>query len=62
VREFIVGTGGEDHGSMNGQTNIQASAGGDFGVLELTLHPASYTWRMVSTSGAVLDSGTGGCS
>ncbi|HEX3331305.1 MAG TPA: metallophosphoesterase [Gaiellales bacterium] len=62
VREFIVGTGGEDHGSLNGSTNVQATAGGDFGILELTLHPASYTWKMVSTTGAVLDSGTTACS
>jgi len=61
VREFIVGTGGEDHGSVNGTTNVQDSAGGDFGVLELTLHPAGYTWKMVSTTGAVLDSGTSAC-
>jgi fibronectin type III domain protein len=61
VREFIVGTGGEDHGSLNGSTNVQASAGGDFGVLELTLHPAGYSWKMVSTTGAVLDSGSAGC-
>ena len=61
VREFIVGTGGEDHGSLNGSTNVQATAGGDFGILELTLHPASYTWKMVSTTGAVLDSGTTVC-
>ena len=61
VREFIVGTGGEDHGAINGTTNVQAKAGSDFGVLELTLHPASYSWAMVSTTGAVLDSGSAGC-
>jgi hypothetical protein len=61
VREFIVGTGGEDHGGINGTTNVQARAASDFGVLELTLHPASYSWKMVSTSGAVLDSGSAGC-
>jgi calcineurin-like phosphoesterase family protein len=61
VREFIVGTGGEDHGSINGTTNVQANAGGDFGILELTLHSASYSWKMVSTTGAVLDSGSAGC-
>lgn len=61
IRQFIVGTGGEDHGSLGGSTNVQASAGGDFGILELTLHPASYTWKMVSTTGAVLDSGTAAC-
>jgi hypothetical protein len=62
IREFIVGTGGEDHGSLNGSTNVQASAGGDFGVLELTLHPAGYSWKMVSTNGSVLDSGSAACS
>jgi len=46
---------------VNGTTNVQDSAGGDFGVLELTLHPAGYTWKMVSTTGAVLDSGTSAC-
>jgi acid phosphatase type 7 len=61
VREFIVGTGGEDHGSINGTTNVQANANGDFGVLELSLHPASYSWQMVSTTGAVLDSGSSAC-
>ena len=30
-------------------------------MLELTLHPASYGWKMVSTNGSVLDSGTAGC-
>ena len=40
---------------------MQATAGGDFGVLELTLHPASYSWKMVSTTGSVLDSGTAAC-
>jgi hypothetical protein len=30
-------------------------------VLELTLHPTSYSWQMVATTGAVLDSGTAAC-
>jgi hypothetical protein len=60
VREFIVGTGGEDHGSLNGSTNVEATAK-TFGVLELTLHPASYDWKLVSTNGSVLDSGTAAC-
>jgi hypothetical protein len=61
VREFIVGTGGEDHGSVGGSTNVQATDGSHFGVLELTLHPTSYSWQMVATTGAVLDSGTAAC-
>jgi acid phosphatase type 7 len=60
IREFIVGTGGEDHGGLNGQTNVQATANA-FAVLELTLHPASYDWKLVSTSGGVFDSGSAAC-
>jgi hypothetical protein len=60
IREFIVGTGGEDHGSLNGSANLQFQAA-TFGVLELTLHPASYDWKFVSTAGKTLDSGTAAC-
>ncbi|HEY3763955.1 MAG TPA: metallophosphoesterase [Gaiellales bacterium] len=60
IREFIVGTGGEDHGSLNGSVNVQATDK-TFGVLELTLHPASYDWKLVSTNGSVLDSGSTAC-
>jgi hypothetical protein len=60
IREFIVGSGGEDHGSLNGSTNVEATAKA-FGVLELQLHPAGYDWKMVSTNGSVLDSGTAAC-
>ncbi len=63
VREFVVGTGGE---SLNGLSfpppaTLQASDAGDFGVLALTLHSSSYTWKFVTTSGAVRDSGTTPC-
>jgi hypothetical protein len=61
VREFVVGTGGE---SLNGlsasPSTLQASDTNDFGVLALTLHPSSYTWKFV-TSGAGSDSGTTLC-
>jgi len=60
IREFIVGSGGEDHGSLNGGSNVEATQKG-FGVIELTLHPASYEWKFVSTNGSVLDSGTTAC-
>ncbi len=60
IREFIVGTGGEDHGSLNGSVNVEATAK-TFGVLELALHPASYDWKLVSTGGSVLDSGSAPC-
>jgi hypothetical protein len=60
IREFIVGTGGEDKGSLNGSTNVEATAK-SFGILELTLHPSSYDWKFVSTAGQTLDSGTAAC-
>jgi len=60
IREFIVGTGGEDKGSLNGSTNVQFNAK-TFGILELTLHPSSYDWKFVSTAGTTLDSGTAAC-
>jgi hypothetical protein len=62
IREFVVGTGGE---SLNGFT---AGLGftpevydSSFGVLVLTLHAGSYSWKFVNTGGAVVDSGTTAC-
>ena len=60
IRQFIVGTGGEDKASPPGMTNVQFTAK-TFGILELTLHPASYDWKFVSTTGSVLDSGSAAC-
>jgi hypothetical protein len=64
IREFVVGTGGE---SLNGLgtwglgPNLQAYDTSDFGVLRLTLHPTSYDWEFINTSGTVKDQGTAGC-
>jgi hypothetical protein len=62
IREFVVGTGGE---SLNGlsatPSTLQFHDSSDFGVLALTLHSSSYTWKFVNTSGAVIDSGTTAC-
>ncbi len=33
----------------------------EFGVLFLTLGPSAYEWSFVTTTGDVLDHGTGGC-
>jgi len=60
IRQFIVGTGGEDKASPPGMTNVQFTAK-TFGILELTLHPASYDWKFVSVDGSVLDSGSAAC-
>lgn len=64
IREFVVGTGGE---SLNGigspQPTLPYPQADDrsFGVLVLTLHADSYSWKFITTSGATADSGTTGC-
>ncbi len=59
IREFVVGTGGESlNGISTAQPNLEASDS-QFGVLVLTLHPSSYDYKFISTSGTTLDSGTG---
>jgi hypothetical protein len=63
IRQFVVGTGGE---SLNGlsftpQSTLQAYDTRDYGVLVLTLHATSYSWKFVNTAGAAVDSGTTAC-
>jgi hypothetical protein len=61
IREFIVGTGGMSLGSLGSyRTNMEAGFK-SFGVLQLTLLPASYTWQFVSDTGTILDSGNFAC-
>jgi hypothetical protein len=71
VRQFTVGTGG----TADWQDLREVQAGSRkrinniWGVLKLTLHPGSYDYQFIAagspmldvTSGAVLDSGKGGC-
>jgi hypothetical protein len=63
VREFVVGTGGAEHyGIKTVQPNSEARNAGTFGVLKLTLHPASYDWQFVPEAGKTFtDSGTTSC-
>lgn len=66
VREFIVGTGGEESGSAPATklANSQAIGSGVFGVLKMTLHPSSYDWNFVrdpSSSSTFTDSGSTAC-
>jgi hypothetical protein len=60
IREFIVGTGGDDLFSLNGSHNVQFTQK-SFGVLKLTLHATSYDWQFVTIKGTVLDSGSAPC-
>ena len=63
IREFIVGTGGANHTSfVTVAANSEVRNADTFGVLELTLHPASYDWQFVPEAGKTFtDSGTTVC-
>jgi hypothetical protein len=62
IREFVVGTGGKDlrfFHVIKANSQVRASS---FGVLELRLLPAGYSWRFVSISGSTFrDRGSGRC-
>ena len=62
IREFVVGTGGKSHDAgIKQMTGLQYANGTTFGVLKLTLRPASYEWAFISEDGDVLDKGSDTC-
>ncbi len=62
IREFVVGTGGKSHyGFRTIQPNSIARNVTASGVLVMTLHPDSYSWRFESVGGSFQDSGTAQC-
>ena len=63
IREFVVGTGGVDHGGFTSvRRNSQVRNSTTFGVLRLTLNPTSYTWQFLHVPGASFsDNGTADC-
>jgi chitodextrinase len=63
IREFVVGTGGQEHEPFIAPApNSQVFNNDTFGVLKLTLHPASYDWQFVPEAGGTFtDSGTAAC-
>ncbi len=63
IRAFVVGTGGVFFtGWSKLKPNSEVRQNDTFGVLALTLHPASYEWRFLPEAGATFtDSGAGAC-
>jgi calcineurin-like phosphoesterase family protein len=64
IREFVVGTGGRDHGPLGFPiSNSQVRNADTFGVLKLTLSSGKYSWEFLPVEGAgeFHDSGTGTC-
>jgi len=63
IRQFVVGTGGRGHYSLNSPPpNVEKSNDDTFGVLQLTLRTTGYDWRFVPEAGqSFTDSGTDTC-
>ncbi|MCL4560171.1 MAG: DNRLRE domain-containing protein [Chloroflexi bacterium] len=70
MREFVVGTGGAGYRTGTGQVSVAkansqfyfaGSNSTDLGVIELTLHSASYDWQFLTIGGKVLDAGATAC-
>src|SRR5215203_1178779 len=63
IREFVVGTGGKDHGGIGTiKANSQVRNTTTFGVLKLTLNATNYSWEFVPVAGKTFtDSGTTSC-
>jgi acid phosphatase type 7 len=64
IREFVVGTGGRSHYAWSTiKPNSLARNNTTYGVLKLTLHSTSYSWKFVPIAGKTYtDSGTTACS
>jgi hypothetical protein len=64
ITEFIVGTGGVNHGAFNSPAdNSVVRNNTTFGVLQLTLHATSYDWTFLpdGKSGTFTESGSASC-
>jgi hypothetical protein len=63
LREFIVGTGGEDHSGRPAPiTGSQVRENTTFGILKVGLHASGYDWRFVAEPGKTFtDSGSASC-
>jgi len=63
IREWVVGTGGASHYTFGLPiANSEVRDNTTFGVLRLTLHPASYDWQFVPVAGGTFtDSGSTSC-
>jgi hypothetical protein len=63
IREFVVGTGGKSHRPFIIPLPTSEARNADtYGVLKLTLHPASYDWQFIAEAGKTfVDSGSGKC-
>jgi hypothetical protein len=62
IREFVAGTGGTVLRPFEKlAANSELRAAGIYGVLKFTLHPSSYEWQFIPTTGSFSDSGGAHC-
>lgn len=63
IRSFVVGTGGRNlTGFDTVQPNSEVRNNSSFGLLKLTLHPASFDWQFLAIPGNTLaDAGSAAC-
>jgi hypothetical protein len=63
ITEIVAGTGGRSHYKIGAiEPNSQVSNGTTYGVLFVTLHPRSFSWKFVPEPGSTFkDSGSQGC-
>jgi hypothetical protein len=62
IRSWVVGTGGKNFTAVGSRANLVVWNSSTYGVLKLTLRPASYDWRFVPEPGKTFtDVGTGPC-
>ena len=62
LREFVVGTGGgvlRDFPTTVAHSEMRSA--GSLGVIRFVLHPTSYDWSFIATSGEVKDTGSAAC-
>jgi hypothetical protein len=62
IREFVVGTGGAALRTFpTTRANSELRVATTHGVIELVLHPTSYQWTFLPTTGDLNDTGTAPC-
>ena len=62
IKEFVVGTGGRSlYDRKTTQKTTEFFSNKDYGVLELDLEPAKYTYKFVNLDKKILDTGSANC-
>jgi len=63
IRSFVVGTGGASFYAIDQvQPFSEIRITNQFGIIQFTLNPASYTWQFINVNGEIMDQGEDTCS